>query len=465
LRSVRAGALSALFLLGTLPLGCGGSRDPLPIDRIVLVTIDTLRADHLPSFGYPLDTAPFLEQLASRGISFKRAYAQSATTGPAHASLFTSLYPMQHGVHGNGWVLDESFVTLAEVLSANGFGTAAFVSGNSHFRESQIAQGFQLYDQPPEETRNEIGRSMLYRRSRDTTSAVLEWLEGREGDDRFFLWVHYYDPHKPFLAPRRLVERATPADEESRQELIGFLEREHRSSFEFPWTLPQIHRYDAEIMYVDEEMERLFSAYEGLGLGSRTLWIVTSDHGQGLANHAWFGHHEQIYNTQLHVPLVFYLSDDLGRPREIDDLLVEHVDMAATILDALGLDYGDQPQPTQGRSLVPLLLGEEGFEPKEYVFAERRRSLRPSPDREPGERYALQSLSHKYFWFTEGEDEFYDLVADPYETTNLIDEQSEIKDEMRTILQQVVQALSSGIQARMVDEETLRRLRALGYVQ
>ena len=229
--------------------------------------------------------------------------------------------------------------------------------------------------------------------------------------------------------------------------------------------LKQIHRYDAEIMNVDEQIARLFSAYEGLGLGPRTLWIITSDHGQGLANHNWFGHHEQIYNTQLHVPLIFYFSEDLGRVGQVDDYLVEHVDMPATILDALGLDLSGQVEPPQGRSLVPLLLGDEGYEPKEYVLAERRRSLRPAPDREPGERYALQSLQYKYFWFTEGEDEFYDIRVDPYEMNNLIDEPNELKDEMRATLQQVVQGLSSDVVAPIVDEDTLKRLRALGYIQ
>ena len=465
MRCARPAALLLIPFLGVISLACSDAPRTLPVDRVVFITIDTLRADHLPSFGYPLDTAPFIEDLASRGTSFKRAFAQSATTGPSHASMFTSLYPMQHGVHGNGQVLDDSFLTLAEILSDAGFATAAFVSGNSHFRESQIAQGFQFYDQPPREMPNDNGKLMLYRSCKDTTATALEWLEGRSTDERFFAWVHYYDPHKPFRAPRRLVERATPQDDESKQEFLAFLANEHDSVVTRQSLVNQIHRYDAEIMYVDEQVARLFSAYEGLGFGPRTLWIITSDHGQGLANHGWFGHHEQIYNTQLHVPLIFYFSEDLGRVGEIDDILVEHVDMPATILDALGLNLSEQVGPAQGRSLVPLLLGEEGFQPKEYALAERRRSLRPAPDREPGERYALQNLRYKYFWFTEGEDEFYDLEVDPYETNSLIDEPSDSKDEMRTTLQQIVQALTSDFEAPIVDEETLKRLRALGYIQ
>jgi len=173
LRSARLVACLLVSLIGVTLAACGGSPRTLPVDRVVFITIDTLRADHLPSFGYPIDTAPFIEDLASRGTSFKRAYAQSATTGPSHASMFTSLYPMQHGAHGNGQMLDESYLTLAEM-------------------------------------RNDNGKLMLYRSCKDTTAVALDWLEGMSADDRFFAWVHYYDPHKPFRAPRRLVKRATP---------------------------------------------------------------------------------------------------------------------------------------------------------------------------------------------------------------------------------------------------------------
>jgi arylsulfatase A-like enzyme len=456
--------VALLALIGTT--ACGTEAAPgTSLDRIVLVTIDTLRADHLPGFGYPVETAPFLESLAGAGTSFKRAFAHSSTTGPSHASMFTALYPIQHGVRTNGHVLDESYVTLAEVLNDSGFSTAAFVSGNSHFEGSQIAQGFDLLDQPSRSVLNTAGRSKPYRQAKDTTDAVLDWLTTSGADGELFLWVHYYDPHMPFLMPDTYVEEATPGDEASLQEFLEFQTDEHHATIGSGSELRRIHMYDAEIMYVDDQIKRLYETISELGLNSNTLWIITSDHGQGLANHGHFGHHEQIYNVHLHVPLIFHFSDNAPAGGEIEDQIVEQVDIPTTVLDLLGLEMRGQSEPMQGVSLVPMLVGEPGYRHKQYAFAERRRSLEERPSREPGERYALQSMRSKYLWFTEGPDEFYDLVRDPYETENLIDAAIDEKDELRSTLESIVETLRTDRDANVVDEETLRRLRSLGYIQ
>jgi arylsulfatase A-like enzyme len=378
--------------------------------------------------------------------------------------MFTALYPIQHGVRTNGHVLDSSYVTLAEVLNDGGFSTAAFVSGNSHFEASQIAQGFELFDQPPQNVRNTAGRLKPYRPAKDTTDAVLDWLRASGTDGELFLWVHYYDPHMPFLMPDRYLEKATP-DEASLQEFLDFQADEHRATIDTGSTLRRIHRYDAEIMYVDDQIKRLYETMGELGHNARTLWIITSDHGQGLANHGHFGHHEQIYNVHLHVPLIFHLSGNVLAGGEIEDQIVEQVDIPPTVLGLLGLEMEGQLEPMQGKSLLPMLIGEPGYRHKPYAFAERRKSLEEKPSREPGERYALQSLRSKYLWFTEGPDEFYDLVRDPYETENLIDAVLDEKDELKSILEAMVETLRTDRDANVVDEQTLRRLRALGYIQ
>ena len=202
-RRIRQALATVLLSLSISVAGCQDSpAAPPAFDRIVFITIDTLRADHLAEFGYPIDTAPFLTSLSTRGVTFRYAFAHSATTGPSHASLFTSLYPFQHGVQNNGQKLDESFVTLAELLSDRGFSTAAFVSGNALFGSSQIAQGFTHYDQPPlKEMRDGQGRPTVYRPADRTTGTVLDWLEKQPVDEPFFLWVHYYDPHMPLNPP------------------------------------------------------------------------------------------------------------------------------------------------------------------------------------------------------------------------------------------------------------------------
>ena len=448
---------------------CGRStgRTPPP-DRIIFITIDTLRADHLPSFGYPINTAPFLTALAAESVSFSKAFAHSATTGPSHASMFTSLYPLQHRVQDNGQRLDESFLTLAERLNQHGYDTAAFVSGNAHFGTSRIAQGFEDYDQPGKKIRNGNGKLMMYRPADQTTDMVLQWLGSRPVDRPFFLWVHYFDPHKPLRPPTAHLEKVAPQTESERDRLAEFLVREHQSDPQrAKRRLGQIVKYDAEIRFADTHIERLFNGVQAHEPEANTLWVVTSDHGQGLANHRWFGHHRYIYNEQLHVPLFFHFSDGRVASHVVADQLVEHVDVPVTILDLVGETLDGQIAAVQGQSLAPLLFADTGYEHKSFAFSERRRLSTKSSKRskEPGERYALQSLGAKYLWFSEGTDEYYDLAVDPYETLNLIDQPDAVRDELRDTLQQIVGALRSDEEATVVDEETLDRLRSLGYLR
>ena len=318
--------------------------------------------------------------------------------------MFTSLYPLQHGVQNNEQKLDDSFVTIAEILSEKGFATAAFVSGNALFGSSQIAQGFAHYDQPPdEEMRDARRRRRLYRPADRTTDTALDCLEQQAADTPLFIWVHwvhYYDPHMPLMPPDRYVEQVTPPTDAAMGELEAFLTEEHYSDFSRPNDLQRIVHYDAEILFVDTQIRRLFGALQRDGAEANTLWIVTSDYGQGLANHGWFGHHRNIYNEQLHVPLIFYFSSGELQGRAVEDL-VEHVDVPMTILDLVAETLDAQVNRVQGRSLVPLLVGDSGYVHKRLAYSERRRFFRESSRRahEPGERYSLQSRSAKYLWF------------------------------------------------------------------
>jgi arylsulfatase A-like enzyme len=250
-----------------------------------------------------------------------------------------------------------------------------------------------------------------------------------------------------------------------RVQLQHFLIEEQASQIERD-LLERIILYDAEIRFVDSELERLFEAIEGEATAGSSLWIVTSDHGQGLANHDWFGHHRFIYNEHLRVPLLFHFTDGSVPPRVISDQLVELVDVPVTLLDILGETFDHQVAPIQGRSLVPFLRGDQRYRHKDVAFGERRRTyLRTrKPSQEPGERYALQTLREKYLLYSEGEDEFYDLSADPYETTNLIDSGNPMEEKLRRELERLIADLRAEGSAEMVDEEVLERLESLGYV-
>jgi choline-sulfatase len=437
-----------------------------PPSRVVLVTLDTLRADHMSAYGHPIQTTPFFDSLAQQGVLFRHAFSQSATTKPAHASLFTSLYVAQHGVEQNGVVLDRSFQTLAEMLSDHGFRTAAFVSIDVPLG-GNLDQGFETWDQfqPPSSQRH-MG---LYRPARETVDAAMKWLETADPSEKIFLWVHVYDPHRPMSPPREHLDSVNRMiDEIGPDEYTATLEE--RGIPSNPDIQAEVVEYDAEILYIDSEIERLFDAMQQAGLGKDAMWVITGDHGQGLGAHEWFGHSKQIYNAQLHVPLLFWFSH-VQEPIEVLEI-VEHVDLLPTVADLVGGTI-EQITPIQGRSLVPYLTGGRVSDPKQYAFAERSRYAganerqRRRGNYEPGSRYALQDLRFKYQLFTEGEDEFYDLEADPYEMFNLIDVAQHAKDRepMLEELLDLIQTLPRGPEAQAVSPEEVERLRALGYIQ
>jgi arylsulfatase A-like enzyme len=221
---------------------------------------------------------------------------------------------------------------------------------------------------------------------------------------------------------------------------------------------------------VDRELERLFAYLEQRRLDARSLWIVTSDHGQGLLNHGYFGHTKQIYNVQLNVPLIFYFDSEIHAGTLVEDRVVEHVDIMPTLTELIGAPnaLNGQLLPIQGQSLVPLIRGRGDGYTKRFAFAQT--NLDPHKGRIRTARltknkFALQTLESKYLLYTAGDDEFYDLRSDPYETRNLIDEPSSERDELRATLASLLARLDNKSVPLLVDEEALEKLKALGYVQ
>ncbi len=458
------GFLSILMVL----IGCG--RASTPPDRVVLVTIDTLRADHVGFQGYPLPITPFLDSLAEQGVVFRQALAQAPTTGPSHASIFTGLYPIQHRVQANGQKLDPVFLTLAEALSAGGFETAAFVSTNAHFKWGDLSQGFQVYDELPlygddggKTRRNE------YRPAAETIDAAIDWLAEQDPDEKLFLWIHVYDPHMPYQPPAEYLEKVRRMAEELGEENHRDYLRAAHGNPDLDRLYRKIQRYDAEILYVDHQLERLYGALAAPG--SKDLWIVTSDHGQGLDSHdGWMGHARQIYEVQMRVPLLFHFTANGPAPAVIDDSLVEHVDLLPTVVELTGLSFQQQLAEVQGISLVPYFRQSSARSSKGYSLAQsswyRRRKKGRANQSLP--KLSLRSLESKYISNEGEEDEFYDLRVDPNERNNLIADPGHTaeRDRMHTALRRMVESLENlEIDPESVDEETLERLRALGYLQ
>jgi len=453
--------IAALVLLTA---ACAEPPPPWPTVRnVVFITVDTLRADHTSAYGYPVQTTPFLEELATRGVIFDRAYAHSSTTGPSHSSMFTGLYPIQHRVQNNGQELDERFVTLASHLADAGWRTGAFVSAPALFNGSKIRRGFADYDSPPEPDALRPGQH--YRPANETIDGAAEWLRRSLGQPApFFLWVHLYDPHNPLRPPRQHVRALRPERDRTNEWLLGIMRSQHIPAKTH--LSRQVARYDAEVRFADEELRRLFRAASDNGASEDTLWVITSDHGQGLKTHGRYGHHEQIYNTQLHVPLIFVFPNRWQAGRRVEQL-AGHVDLAPTLLEVLGVAPPEQAAPIQGVSLMPL-FGDEHVWNREAVFSERRVPLPttdPETPYEPGTRHSLQTLTRKYLLFSDGPDEYYRLDVDPYEQANLIDYADADARRLRDMITTLVGSLAGDFTPGEVSEKELRQLRAMGYVQ
>ncbi|MBN1764464.1 MAG: sulfatase [Sedimentisphaerales bacterium] len=443
------------------------------VDRVILVTLDTLRADHLSCYGYPRNTSPFLDALAANGVFFRRAYTSMSTTVPAHASILTGLHPIQHNVFKNGHRLNDKYITITQQFKKMDFQTAAFVSTDRHFKPGNMHRGFDVFDEPSSYIH-------VYRRAKPTVNQAVKWLRQQRPEDKFFLWLHLFDPHDPFKTPVSscpILREETP---EQRSAMLHCLLNEQHVDKGFyndntDKILSTMDAYDAEIMYMDWHLRRFFQAVQAAGLGPNTLWIVTADHGEGLGNHRWMGHGKHVYNEQVHIPLMVYLSSRNLRHLQVDHI-VEHVDILPTIMELLHTSFDHQALPIQGESLVPLFIKNGRNYTKDFAFIQRRHFdesgrpevINPEKDQyEDGEKYALKRGDYKYIYHTQGNDELYCDRDDYYEINNLINHSLPEEARLRDFLQNKVDSFrkTSTDEPQAVDQVTIERLKALGYYQ
>jgi arylsulfatase A-like enzyme len=465
---------TALSLL--LALACSRAESRFPAteafvpERVILVTIDTLRADHLNSYGYVREVSPFIDGLARRGVQFLNVITQMPTTAPSHASIFTSLYPFQHGLLTNYSRLDPKLLTMAEAFAGHGFRTAGFASIT--FLKS-LSKGFEPLDYlPPHETLPNSTKKKPNRKADETVGLAVDWIADRTPSDRFFLWIHLFDVHQWIFPRDSEPERVKAvgfetleAEQEWRRFLHvshgipGILERKQRAE--------AIVRYDSQLRFVDRELERFFGAMEARDLNRDSLWIVTSDHGEGLWNHDEVYHTPHLYDEQLRVPLILYAPDGELPNRQVETL-VELVDLFPTLVELLGMDVGAHRDAFAGRSLLPLIRGEEPSLPERYAFSQRHPKDELNKTLTEGEVYSLRDLRFKYIHRTQGRSEFYDLEQDPLELENRIDGDSRERLRLEQILEARFRPLVRPAElpaAAELEERTLEELKALGYVR
>ena len=484
----------ALVVAATLSASACSTGPAIPADHVVLVTIDTLRADHLDCYGYPRPTAPFLCGLAEEGVLFETAYSSSSHTAPSHTSMFTSLHLVQHKVLANGEPLDGTVYTVAEMFRDMGYLTAAFTSVS--FLDT-VSNGFDFVGSRPRGDRP-------FRRGDRTVDAALAWLAEQDPSEKVFVWVHLFDVHNSkFMRWRHPELTARLLDESplSDEELVDFLQADHQVSLayfarqflnrivnkdgvpeeelpgleelksspeEFSRALlaRQINQYDTLVLFADSQVRRLYETMGAGGWNDDALWVITADHGEGLGNHDFYGHGRFIYQEQVRVPLIFSFSGDLVAPARIDRL-VSLVDIFPTLAAVVGGSLDEQVAAPMGRSLLGLITDRGGYTPT--VSYSQRRAARAGW--EQGEIITLQNDRGKYIYHLEGDDEFYDLRSDPFELDNLLVHGEAVPAAAEALKDQLLKMYATMIQGSVaigsgtVDPALMDELRALGYVR
>ncbi|MFH2051462.1 MAG: sulfatase [bacterium] len=442
----------SLVLLG----GCsGGEKAP----NVLLITMDTTRADHLSAYGYKFKTSPFLEEFAAEGALFKRVYAAAPATAPSHATIFTSLSPLTHRVVKNAVALAGHHETLAEVLAGRGYQTAAIVSSFVLNRKFGLDQGFAHYD----DRLDGAGASIAWKhwegqevdgafdcRADATTDRALAWLEtARDPDVPFFLFVHYFDPHDPYAPPREYQGRFSDAD-------IGN-----------PAIRRQIGAYDGEIAFTDDQMRRLCVRLGELGLAEDTIVIITGDHGEGLWQRGYQYHGAHIYEEAVRVPLAVRWPGRIPA----GSVFQKPVTIAAvmpTLFDLLGVPTDGRL--FHGRSLARALQTGEPLRQDLPVFLYR---IPYDPHDEfgvwvDGEKHGVRLGNWKYLEAeNEGTTELFDLRTDPGEMRNLAAADPDVAADMARILadwREVVTSPDSLTVRPALSDSDLKKLRSLGYV-
>ncbi len=343
-------ACSALAAIAAAVLIAACSREqppeaPAPPPSVLLVTIDTLRADHLGAYGYPEPVSPSIDALAARGVVYERAVAASSRTAPSHASIFTSRWVRDHSIaYFNGYSRLGNESTIAAVLRANGYATAAFVSNGALSRRMGLTRGFEVYDDelPDKET----NRAVFERTAQGTTERALAWIA--QAHAPWFAWVHYNDPHGPYTAPPP-YEQGGPFSGVARGAAQDVAERALRvvddpsGAGGLPayqkidgLALPRDYRrrYAAEIRHLDDWLGRLAAAAEGAAGASGLVLVLTADHGESQGEEGiYFSHGTGTTPGVAHVPLLI-VAPGLSPGRSRD--LVHHVDVLPTILDLVG---------------------------------------------------------------------------------------------------------------------------------
>ncbi|MDP8248855.1 MAG: sulfatase [Candidatus Tritonobacter lacicola] len=446
--------LAILLALNLWILILGGGGIDLSAPSVVLISIDTLRADRLGCYGYGRNTTPNIDLFSREAALFKNAITPRAETTQAMVSVLTGLYPHTHRVRTLGIPLRSRILTLQEILLNNGYTTAAFI-GNWVLKKKYagLHHGFETYDD--ELPDKDLNRDFYERKAPDINGAVFRWLD-RNHDNKFFLWVHYQDVHGPYIAPEKYRELFDGGGGDPVvEELVPVYQK-------LPWVESRdgsvdadIYRngYDAEILFCDEHVGGLLEKIDELGL-KNVVVIITADHGESLGEHDYyFAHGKYVYDQCSRVPLLVRLPGSKGA--KVIEKQVNIMDITPTLLEIAGCPF---PPEIEGISLRPLIEKDESQVPEAPVFLERFNDIK-----------AVRTGRWKYISnLHSNTEELYDLESDPEETMNVLSENADIAAGLKKVLREWMKESDISrvrkLEDRDLSEEDREVFRALGYL-
>lgn len=437
---------------------------PPPGPSLLVITLDTTRADLLGAYGSPLGATPRLDALAAQGVVFEDAYAPMPQTLPSHATLFTGRQPRRHGAVENATVLPASVETLAEDLARRGWDTAACIGARVLEAGTGIEQGFAHFDQPEGVARDAM--HPVERRADAVTDAALWWAGRRaEAERPFLLWAHYYDTHGPYEPVQERVPLAAVRAEVERRDRAAPGEL---SGLPLPEIAKLWHAHVNELAEVDAQVGRLLDGLRARGLLERTAILVVGDHGEGLMEHGEKGHGATVYEELMSVPLLL-VAPGLSPARVLGRLAPQ--DALPTACEAFGLPA---PAGAEGRSrwsevaagrpLAPApLVVERPF----YLPGGVRAGRAEAHEWGFGLLAAVVMDDAKLLRFPDGQEQLFDLSADPAELVDVAAARPELRARLAALLDEWLKANPPPAveDGAAPSEERLRTLEALGYVQ
>lgn len=419
-------------------------------NNVIIIAVDTLRADHLGCYGYPRNTSPNIDAFALDGVKFSSCFAPSPLTTPAFASVFTSLPPFKHGAKRNGLSIFDGTKTLAQFLRGKGYYSGAFISNWTLKKKlTHLDRGFDTYTEVLTKKRW-YGLMNPEGEAPEINLEVYKWLYKNEAK-KIFLFVHYTEPHEPYVYHKdfdRGFDRIDPA------------------FYPEGSSHKKIKKYDTEVSFVDFHIGQLIQKIKEYDLYEDSLVVFLADHGESFGEHDYYGHGRRLYNSGLHVPLIVKMPGRKSSGTEADRN-VSLLDVAPTIVSLLGYPV---PEEMEGNDLFEdenqRVLFFECYRGAVHSEKSKMFRLKVKPV-----RYGLLKGSDKLI-FDDGF-EAYDLEKDPFELTNIYDNQDKAFTELTASLRQFIQEVQKFIeyskkfhkQRSKITKEELERLKALGYIK